>query len=137
MSESDLCSLATYSTVNGRAWFKGGESLKFSEEAKARGLDCGVKNNVKFAKNDFIPKRLNSEKADAEALYCYDGDRDIAFMHGAFSMSNCGGGASYRISKTDFEKVKASQLNIPTSVASSSNSVSTAELTAAREKQMN
>ena len=134
LSESELCSLATYYTDNGKAWFKGGENFRFSEEAKARGLDCGVKNNVKFAKNDFIPKRLNSKKADAEALYCYDGDRGIAFMHRAFSMSNCGGGASYRISETDFEKVKASQLNIPTSVAPSSNSASSAELTAAQRK---
>jgi hypothetical protein len=42
VEEDDICSLATYKTVNSRAWTTSITRLAFREEAKKRGLSCGV-----------------------------------------------------------------------------------------------
>ena len=66
------------------------------EEAKRRGLNCGVRQNL-------IPKRI-TRKVGSKPMRCFDPSRGIVYSHSPYGM-NCSAG-DYAISDEDFFKLQ-------------------------------
>ena len=70
VEEDDVCSMATYKNGNARAWTTSITRLAYREEAKKRGLTCGVETASAQLKSKSVCNLTNQSACDNEKTLC-------------------------------------------------------------------
>ena len=75
-SEQDLCALSTFTSSTGKRQWRAGDLKKFADEAKQRGIACGVESasNTKTETNTKPVATTARARCDANITGCSEGD---------------------------------------------------------------